>query len=157
MRMACADCGCLVERGVRASTCGTEGCCCSTLPTRQSLDGIAAQITAAFAARDMEAFGRLLADNARWGDDDAPNRCRTRAEVLATLQRLLAEGVGGEVTETVIGRAGILCHLRIGWPGPADGGRRGEVLHLYRVRGGEIVAIEPYDDRSAAEAALASA
>jgi ketosteroid isomerase-like protein len=157
MPMACADCGCLVEHGVRVSTCGTEGCCCGTLPTRQSLDGIAVQITAAFAERDMESFGRLLANDARWGDDDAPNRCHTRGEVIATFQRLLAEGVGGEITETMTGRAGILCHLRIDWPGPGESGRRNEVLHLYRVRDGQIVAIEPYDDRLAAETALASA
>ncbi len=154
--IACADCGCLVERGVRVSTCAIDGCCCSELPTRQSLDDIAAQVTAAFEARDLVSFGALLADDARWGDDDAPNKCRSRRDVVGTFERLLASGVSGAVTETRTGPAGILCHLRVHWPDPTDPVRRDEVLHLYRVRGGQIVAIEPFDDRLAAEAALAS-
>lgn len=157
MSIACADCGCLVELGVRVATCDDGGCCCSTLPTRQSLEEIAARVAAAFGQRDIESFGSLLADDARWGDDDAPNKCRTRADVVATFERLLAEDVSGDVTETKIGRAGILCHLRIDWPAPADSHRRSEVLHLYRVRDGQIIEIEPYDDQLEAEAALASA
>ncbi len=105
----------------------------------------------------MASFGSLLAPDARWGDDEAPNKCRSRGDVIATFQRLLADGVGGEVTETQTGPAGVLCHLRINWPNPTDQVRRDAVLHLYRVRNGQIVEIEPYDDRSAAEAALSSA
>lgn len=157
MLMACADCGCLVDQGLRVSACGMAGCCCSTLPTRQALDQITAQIVAAFADRDLEAFGRLLADDARWGDDEAPNKCGSRGEVVATFQRLLAEGVGGAVTGTTAGRAGILCHLRIDWPDSADSFRRHEVFHLYRVREGQIVAIEPYDNKLSGESALRSA
>ncbi len=156
MTMACADCGCLVERGVRVSTCGAGDCCCIALPTSQSLHEMTAKITAAFEAGDITAFGALLADDVRWGDDEAPNKCRTRGDVIATFQRLLAEGVRGEVSEAKSGPAGILCRLRIHWPHPAGRQTRDEVLHLYRVRNGQIVEIEPYDDRSAAEAALAS-
>ncbi len=152
----CAHCGCTVERGVRVSTCGDESCCCSALATRETFGRMAAQITDAFEARDIVSFGALLADDARWGDDDSPNKCRSRRDVVATFERLLAEGVGGDVVETKTGPAGVLCRLRIRWPDPADRLRRDEVLHLYRVRDGQIVEIEPYDDRSAAEAALAS-
>lgn len=155
--MSCAECGCLVDRGVRVSICERERCCCSELPTHQSLEALAEQIAAAFEARDMVTFGGLLADDARWGDDDAPNKCRSRSEVIATFQHLIAEGVTGEVTETKTGSAGVLCHLRIHWPDQAGRERRDDVLHLYRVRNGQIVEIEPYDDQPAAEAALASA
>lgn len=144
-----------MERGVRVSTCDDQGCCCSALATRD-VGRMAAQITAAFEARDIVSFGALLADDARWGDDDTPTKCRSRRDVVVTFERLLAEGVGGDVVETKIGPAGVLCRLRIRWPDPADPLRRDEVLHLYRVRDGQIVEIEPYDDRSAAEAALAS-
>jgi hypothetical protein len=93
----------------------------------------------AFAERDVEAFSRHLAEEVRWRDDNAPNKCHTRREVLATFQRLLAEGAGGEVTATKIGRAGVRCPLRIHWPDPANSEQRGEVLHLW-VRDREIVA-----------------
>ncbi len=96
--MACADCGCLVEAGVRVSTCAGPGCCCSALPTSEALADIdmAAQVRGAFESRDPKRFGALLADDARWGDDDAPNKCRSRAEVVETFQTLIDEGVGGE-------------------------------------------------------------
>lgn len=156
MEMACAGCGCLVDRGVRVATCGEPGCCCSALVTRESLDVMAEQIRHAFGSRDMDAFGQLLADDVRWGDDDAPNACHNRSEVVGTFQSFIAEGVGGEVTEVEIGPAGVLCQLRVHWPDPADRERRAELFHLYRVRGGRIIEIEPYDERDAAEAALAT-
>src|SRR5437867_907821 len=67
----CADCGCLVERGVRVVPCGTAGCCCLDLPIRlRTPDQIADQLRTAFATKDLDALGRLLANDARWGDDD---------------------------------------------------------------------------------------
>ena len=154
--MTCADCGCVVDRGVRLSTCGNPACCCRALPRREELDAMAAEIRAAFQARDLTRFGALLADDARWGDDTAPNRCRSRDEVVATFQCLLAEGVDGAVADLEIGAAGILCHLRIQWPGPSADWRRDEVFHLYRVVDGQISEIEPYDNADEARAGLAA-
>jgi hypothetical protein len=37
------------------------------------MDRVAAQIQSAFATKDLDALGRLLAPDARWGDDDHPN------------------------------------------------------------------------------------
>lgn len=152
--MTCADCGCLVEAGVRVSTCDGRNCCCRALPTRGTLEGIAAQLRGAFEARDMTAFGALLAEDARWGDDDAPNKCRSRAEVVATFQRLIADGVVGEVADLKTGPAGILCRLRIHWPDSGSRSGRDEVFHLYLVDDGRIIEIRPYDDRDAGETAL---
>ncbi|MDA8309156.1 MAG: nuclear transport factor 2 family protein [Actinomycetota bacterium] len=115
---------------------------------------MAAQLRSAFDARDMTTFGALLAEDAVWGDDDAPNTCRSRAEVVATFQRLITDGVGGEVADLKTGPAGILCHLHIHWPEPGSRRGRDEVFHLYRVHDGRIVEIRPYDDREAAENAL---
>ena len=152
--MTCADCGCLVEAGVRLSTCDGPSCCCSALPTSEALDDMAAQIRVAFESRDMTSFGALLADDARWGDDDAPNKCRSRAEVVGTFQRLIAGGVAGEVADLRTGPAGVLCHLRVHWPGPGGPPGRDEVFHLYRVRNGRVIEIQAYDDHEAAETAL---
>ena len=81
---------------MRVSTCDDPNCCCTALPTREALEGMAAQLRGAFEARDMTTFGALLAEDVRWGDDDAPNKCRSRAEVVETFQTLIDEGVGGE-------------------------------------------------------------
>ena len=152
--MTCADCGCLVEAGIRVSTCDGPSCCCLALPTREALEGMAAQLRDSFEAQDMTAFGALLAEDARWGDDDAPNKCRSRADVVATFERLIGDGVAGEVADLKTGPAGILCHLRIHWPDPATRPGRDEVFHLYRVHDGRIIEIRPYDDREAGETAL---
>jgi ketosteroid isomerase-like protein len=153
---ACADCGCVVERGVRLRACGIPECCCGELPTSAVLDAMAGQVRAAFASGDLAAFGSLLADDARWGDADAPNACHSRADVVSTFESLVAAGVSGAVVETKTGRSGILCRLRIQWPETSPGRGRSEVFHLYRVCDGRIVEIEPFDDRADAEAALAA-
>ena len=37
MRMGCADCGCVVDRGVRIGVCDDgERCCCAALPRNDS-------------------------------------------------------------------------------------------------------------------------
>ncbi len=117
---------------------------------------MAAQLRGAFESQDLTKLGALLAEDARWGDDDAPNKCRSRTEVVATFQRLIGEGVAGEVADLRTGPAGILCHLRIHWPDPASRPGSDEVFHLYRVHGGQIIEIQPYDDREAAETALSA-
>ena len=38
MRMACAECGCVVDAGTRVSVCADAGCCCATLPTLTDAD-----------------------------------------------------------------------------------------------------------------------
>lgn len=48
VEMSCADCGCLVERGVRISLCGKPECCCLEFPTRASPETLAEKIQAAF-------------------------------------------------------------------------------------------------------------
>lgn len=102
MEIYCAGCGCLVDRGVRVVPCHTTDCCCLGLPIQlRTLDQIADQINTAFATKNLNALGRLLADDARWGDDDHPNKCRSRSDVIATFDRLLGEGVDGEVTEAI--------------------------------------------------------
>lgn len=151
--MACADCGCVVERGVRNSTCADPQCCCAWLPTRASLEQMAGSIEAAFASGDPSAFGPLLAEDARWGDE-APNRCRSRSEVVDTFARLKESGVRAAVTESSIGPAGVLCRLRVDWPDETAGEADTERFHLYRVDSGQITDIVPFSDRAEAEAFL---
>jgi len=153
--VACADCGCLVERGVRVESCHRPDCCCEALPTRDDLDRVAAALRHALETRDLDQLGTLLADDVRWGDDDAPNRCRSRRDVLETFQRLVATGVTGEIAEVETGPAGVLCRLVVRWPESAPE-RRPEVVHLYRLQDGHIVEIEPHPDLDHGRTALST-
>jgi hypothetical protein len=44
-------------------------------------------------ARDVDAIGALLTDDARWGDGDQPRACRSRSDVVATMRTLMGEGL----------------------------------------------------------------
>ena len=117
---------------------------------------MAGEVRASLKARDLEAFGALLADDVRWGDDVVPNRCRNRSQVIDTFRRQLAGGFQGRVSSLEIGPAGILCRLTVTFPAEKDGGRTRELFHLYRVSGERITEIEPFADRRPALAALGS-
>ena len=34
VKVSCADCGCVVDKGVRLVPCGKSDCCCQHLPVR---------------------------------------------------------------------------------------------------------------------------
>lgn len=36
VEILCADCGCLVDRGVRITVCDDVNCCCRDLPVREA-------------------------------------------------------------------------------------------------------------------------
>jgi ketosteroid isomerase-like protein len=115
---------------------------------------IAERIRSAFANRDFDSFGELVADDARWGDDDHPNRCRGRRDVLANYRRLVDQGVTGDVAETKTGPAGVMCELRVEWPGGADRSGPTTLFQVFLVRDGRIVEIRGYDDRESAFEAI---
>jgi hypothetical protein len=121
--------------------------------TPRATEQVAAQLQSAFATRDLDLLGRLLAPDARWGDDDNPNRCRTRADVVATFARLLGEGVEGSVTETITGPGGVAVRLHVVWPNPGDG-RGMNFWQAYVVADGLVTEIQRYDDRRSATAAI---
>ena len=117
------------------------------------MDQVAAQIQSAFATKELDALGRLLAPDARWGDDDHLNKCRSRSDVVATFDRLLAEGVDGSVTEAVIGSNGVAVLLHFQWPNPGEG-RGVNFYQSYIVSHGVVTEIQRHDDRRSAVAAL---
>jgi ketosteroid isomerase-like protein len=117
-------------------------------------ESIASDLQRAFAARDLDLLGTLLADDARWGDDDASNKCRNRQQVVATFSRLLDEGVDGRVEEVRVSPNGVLCRLRVDWPDATGRAPSESLFHLYVVRDGLIAEIRRYDDLDSALAAL---
>ncbi len=153
--MYCAECGCLVEHGVRIVPCEKAECCCLAVRVQaRTVEQIADQLRSAFAHKDLDALGTMLADDARWGDDDHPNRCRSRSDVIGTFRRMLGEGVDGSVTETVIRPKGVALKLHVQWPNPGEG-RGVNFWQSYIVTDGLIAEIQRHDDRRSAVAAVA--
>ncbi|MHB1987657.1 MAG: nuclear transport factor 2 family protein [Acidimicrobiales bacterium] len=111
---------------------------------------LAARLRDAFTARDLDAFGSLLAEDVRWGDDDHPRACRNRTEVLAAFSRGMLAGVGADITELVTGELGILCGLRLRWPTGHERAADRDIYQVYLVGNGRIVEIRRYDDRVSA-------
>ena len=112
------------------------------------------QLREALASRDLEAFGALLSDDVRWGDDSHPRGCRNRSEVLKTFARALSTGVDGTVSELESGTQGILCRFDVTRPGDDPRSDDVDVFHVYLVSDGQIVQILRFFDReSAANAA----
>ena len=159
MEMYCADCGCLVERGVRIVPCNTAECCCLDLPIQlRTVDRIADQLRTAFNARDIDTFRGLLAEGARWGEDpDAPNTCHNRAEIIAHVKRLLDEGVRASIIDTTAGPRGVACLLEVEWPDP-DGAPPDHLsfYQVYLVTDGVVGEIQGHDDQDSAFAAISN-
>lgn len=94
----------------------------------------------------------------RWGaPDDGSPACQNRAQVLAWYERGRTAGVRVEVSETVVAGDRILVGLRVTGRGesPAQaagsGGETGR-WQVLTVRGGRVVDIVGYDERSQAAA-----
>lgn len=156
MEILCAECGCLVDRGVRVIACGTDACCCLDLPAADGMEVVAARIRTAMNARDMDAFRSLIAESATWGEDaDHPRTCHNRNDIIATYKRFLAEGVTGRVVETTTGPRGVACLLEVEWPDPAVHDRGPSVYQVFFVNNGLVTRIEGHDDRDLAVAAIA--
>lgn len=109
------------------------------------------QLRAAFENRDIDSLSPLLADDVRWGDDNHPNRCRNRKQVLNTFRQGIREGeLTADITEMVQGPAGILCALDVHGPD----GRDKTIFQVYLLRGEKIAEIWRYDDRPNAAKAV---
>jgi hypothetical protein len=74
--------------------------------------------------------------------------------VIGTFDRLLGEGVEGEVTETIVGSGGVAVRLHVEWPNPGEG-RGVNFYQAYLVRDGVVTEIQRHDDRRSAVAAVA--
>ena len=154
MEMYCAGCECLVERGVRVVPCNSANCCCLDLTVQQrTVEQVGSSLQAAFGNRDLGALGRLLAADARWGDDDHPHKCRSRSDVVGTFERLLSDGVEGSVAESVTGPNGVAVKLHVQWPNPGEG-RGVNFWQSYIVADGVVTEIQRHDDRRSAVAAV---
>jgi ketosteroid isomerase-like protein len=156
MEIYCADCGCLVDRGVRLISCGTPECCCLDLPVAEPMVTMGAQVRTALNARDMDAFRALIAEDATWGEGgpDDERTCHNRNEIIANYKRLLDQGVRGTVTETMTGPSGVACLVEIDWPDDVPNQRGPTLYQVFLVADGRITHIQGHDDRDLALAAI---
>ena len=154
----CADCGCLVERGVRVIPCDTPECCCLDLPVADPMETTAARLRVAFNARDMDAFRGLFSEDAIWGDDpEHPSYCHSRSDIISNYKRLLGEGVKATMVNATTGPLGGACVLDVQWPDRETWRpQRQNIYQAYLVRDGKITAIHGYDDEAAALDAISN-
>jgi hypothetical protein len=124
--------------------------------TVTTVDALAEQISAAYRSADLTAFGSLLADDVRWGDDDHPNRCRSRGDVLRTFAGWMDSGVTADLVDVTTGPLGVACRLHVTWVDPQDRQRGVDFFHVFMVSDGLVREIRRYDDKRSAESAIAT-
>ena len=156
MEMHCADCGCLVDRGVRVIPCATLECCCLHLLAAEPMEVIAARIRTSLNARDIDTLRSLLAEKATWGEDpEGDSFCHDRNDVIRNLKRLLAEGVQATIVDTITGPHGIAAHLMVEWPNPETAREdRVDFFQVYIVPEGLVTEIHGHDNRDSALASI---
>ena len=115
---------------------------------------LAERIRVAYGAADLADFANVLAPDVRWGDDDHPNRCRSRDDVLRTFSQWVDSGVTADVTGVESGPSGVMCRLHVNWRDPKDRVRGIDFIHVFLVRDGLIQEICRYDDLADARRAI---
>lgn len=115
---------------------------------------ISERIRAAYEQADLDGFSELLAPDVRWGDDDHPNRCRSRDDVLNTFAGWVGGGVSAKVTVMDTGPQGVACKLHIEWADPNDKARGVNFWHVLLVDDGQITEIRRYNDEKSAREAI---
>ena len=104
----------------------------------QDAQAIAQRLRGAFEARDLERLGDLLDPDVRWGgEEDTPQTCHSRADVLAWYGGLYARGFRASVVEVAAEPDRIVLTLDVSRPG----GGTGRNSQVFRIAGGRIVDI----------------
>jgi ketosteroid isomerase-like protein len=117
------------------------------------LDSLAARLHSALATRDLDAVAAMLDENVRWGgQEDAPETCHSRADVMSRLARQRAAGLETTVLEVVPGKEAILVGLSLKRPLPGGYGREHTVHQVLKVRDQRVVDIRGFSSRLEAAA-----
>jgi ketosteroid isomerase-like protein len=119
-----------------------------------AMESVARQVRTALESADLSAFADLLDPDVRWGAPDAKvPSCRNRAQVLAWYEKGRQAGTRATVTEVTVLGDQLVVGLAVGGT-QATPARSGVALRwqVLTVRGGRIVDIVGFDDRSEAVA-----
>jgi hypothetical protein len=158
MEIYCADCGCLVDRGIRVIACDSSECCCLDLPMVEPMQALAVRTRRAFNTRDIDTMRSLIAQDATWGENpEGDSFCHDRDAIITNLKRLLAEGIQATIVDTTTGPRGIAAHIQVEWPDPATArADRIDFFQAYVVTGGLITEIHGHDTHDSAMAAIST-
>jgi catechol 2,3-dioxygenase-like lactoylglutathione lyase family enzyme len=130
------------------------------VPDEASAVDVAARVRSAVLSRNLDAFAVLLDDNVRWGsDEETPQTCHSRADVLKRLDAFLGSDGTVDVIEVLPSNEAILLGLDV--RRQLDGGarRKQPAYHVLTIRNGLVTDIRVLPDRAEAfaRAGLASA
>jgi SnoaL-like domain len=104
---------------------------------------LAQRLRSAFETQDLSTLAGILDPDVRWGgEEDTPQTCHNRAEVLAWYGDLHARGFRATVVETVVEPHHIFLTLDVTRP---DGGTSRN-SQVFRIAGGRIVDIRGHEE-----------
>jgi DNA-binding transcriptional MerR regulator len=126
----------------------------ATVAPRDAVEAVAKRLRAAVEAADLTEFADLLDPRVRWGgEQDTPQTCHSRDEVLRVYRDGRAAGARARVTEVATHGNRILVGLRVQWAASSSTADQEEdryqVLKLAR---GRIVDIRGFAERDQAAA-----
>jgi hypothetical protein len=147
----CADCGCLVDRGIRLAPCANNECCCAALPI-QTMEMLATKVRHAMESADLTAIGDLLSPDAHWGapEQDVPT-CRNAQQVLSWYEVARDNGVRADVTELDVVGERLVVGLKLrSLPDVNTDSEDGLRWQVLSVENGRIAEIRGYESRGEA-------
>ena len=121
--------------------------------TSSGTDTVAARLRAALDPLDLEALAALLDDDVRWGgDEDTPDTCHNRADVLNRLARQRQSGLETTVLEITPGERGVMVRLNLRQPAHPghDHDHEWTVNQALTVRDQRVIDIRGYPNRYSA-------
>ena len=109
---------------------------------------VAAGLRSAYETADLDALGELLHPQVRWGgDEDTPDTCHNRSDVLAWYRRSYESGMRATVTEVLTRPEAVFLALRVSGRAPGDA----TVVHqVFRLTDGLVADIRGYPERDLA-------
>lgn len=144
----CAECGCIVDRGLRLRACANDHCCGAELPM-QTMDTLATQVRHALESADLTVMGELLAADARWGapEQKVPT-CRNSQQILKWYEAGKNKGVRADVTEMLIIDTNIVVGLQMRASPEVPSNNADDVRwQVLSVEDGRIAEIRGYETR----------
>jgi hypothetical protein len=118
----------------------------------EELEAFAARLSWALESADAEVLGSLLHPRVRWGgEEESPQTCHSRSDVLGWYARLHAAGVRARVDQVVVREGALVLGLAVSGPlaGP-DGPRPDRVFQVFRLAGGQVADIRGFPTRDEA-------